>query len=366
MRALTVHQLTTIMAGLLLLAAFGSASSGSTIAPAVVGGDAITTEALMSRFSDQAARRERAYAVQLKRLQVQHEREMDAAKRALLESMMDERLLQLEATASEQSPETLLASVTVPAVSDEDVRAFAARSQPANNGELDPSVEARIRHQLEQQARDSAVRGLYRRLAGHYGARLQLEPRRESVLVEGSPSRGSANARVTIVEFADFQCPFCLRVESTLRRVLDEHPEDVRLVFKELPIPELHPDADRIARGAVCADSQGKFWEFHDAVFNNPGRIDNGRLLRIAREAGLNTIELDACILSDLVDTTLARDLDEANSLAIGGTPALFINGRMLQGAVSYEALSAVINEELLAHPLKDSADVAPGTAQSN
>jgi protein-disulfide isomerase len=336
--------------GALAISFLGTAS-GDEIAPAIVGNRPISSAELSTRFADQSAQREHALNFQLQRLRLQYERDTDSARRALLESMIDERLLQLEAAARRVSIDELLSSVVPEQVTTEEISAAAARARPSQSESHDPELIERMRQQLEQQARSRAVRALLQQLAVKYDVRMQLEPRRESVSLDDSPTRGAIDAKVTIVEFADFQCPYCLKLETALRRVLAEHPQDVRLVFKQLPIPELHPDAERLARGAVCAGEQGKFWELHDALLDNPGRVDQGRMLRLAHDAGVDTIQLDLCTADTArTQATLSRDLDEANALAIGGTPALFVNGRMFQGAISYETLTSVINEELRAH----------------
>lgn len=336
------------LTAVLAASATGSAPANGPTAPALVGGTPITTAELDVRFAAQAAQREQAYAAQERRLRLQHEREVDAARRALLESMIDERVLLLEAKAQGTSPDAVLAAVTVPTVTDEDVQAASVRAR-RGQGESDADFLARVRQQLEKDAHAKAERGLLQRLGAQYDVRLQLEPRREVVPIDDSPVRGPADARVTIVEFADFQCPFCLRVEPTLHRVLEEHPRDVRLVFKQLPIQELHADALRLARGAVCAQSQGKFWEFHDAVFANPGRIDPTKMSQIAQGAGVDGTGFESCLAGTTADGVIARDVDEANALIIGGTPALFVNGRMIQGAPSYETLTAMVDQELVA-----------------
>lgn len=337
--------------GVIAAAWWGVALANESSPPALVGGKPITTSELDARFSDQSAQRERNYAAQVQRLRLQFEREKDAARRALLETIIDERLLELEATARGVTVEALRGSVVVDPVSQDDLMAAAARARSTQGGDADPELLGRVQAQLEQQARDRAMRSFLQELGGKYEVRMQLEPRREAVSVDDSPVRGPNNAKVTIVEFADFQCPYCLRVESTLQHVLADHPQDVRLVFKQLPIQELHPDAMRLARGAVCAHRQHKFWEFHDTVFAHRGRIDQAQMLGIAGEAGVDTGALETCVSGTDPDREVARDVDAANALLIGGTPALFINGRMIQGAPSYEMLSSIVAQELLAHP---------------
>jgi protein-disulfide isomerase len=159
------------------------------------------------------------------------------------------------------------------------------------------------------------------------------------------PSRGSATAKVTIVEFSDFQCPFCARVEPTLAQVLARYP-DVRIVFRHNPLA-FHANAALAAEAAVAAGWQGKFWEMHDKLFANQGELDRQGLESRAAELGL---DLDA--FRHALDTHAARagiDADVAlgQKLGVRGTPTFFIDGRVVQGAQPLAELEKVIDDEL-------------------
>ena len=162
---------------------------------------------------------------------------------------------------------------------------------------------------------------------------------------EGRPSRGAADPLVTIVEFADFHCPFCAKAAKIVARVADAFPEDVRVVYRHHPLP-MHPRARAAAAAAVAAHAQGKFWEMHDLIFEREAK--SGEELRaLAEELGLDLEKFDA----DLADPKSGELIDEDMALArqfnANGTPAFFINGRFLAGARSAPEMRQIVKEEL-------------------
>ncbi len=160
------------------------------------------------------------------------------------------------------------------------------------------------------------------------------------------PLRGAPEALVTLVVWSDYQCPFCARLALTLERLLKEHPNDLRVAWKDQPLP-FHPRAREAALAARAAGRQGKYWQMHDAIFAQPSKLESSDLVRRAREIGLDLQRFHR----DRDDRALAEavDADAAQGLAIGaqGTPTSFVNGRMVRGAQPYEVFSAVVTEEL-------------------
>jgi protein-disulfide isomerase len=155
--------------------------------------------------------------------------------------------------------------------------------------------------------------------------------------IDGNPSKGPTNARVTIVEFADFECPHCREVHAVLKSV-EEHYPQVRLVYKDFPIPQLHPWAETAAIGARCAFRQSPeaFWKMHDLIFDNQDVISPetvyDQLLSFAGQIGLNTDSFKACLSSPEAKRAVDANHADGVALNISSTPTLFINGRMLVG----------------------------------
>jgi protein-disulfide isomerase len=167
-----------------------------------------------------------------------------------------------------------------------------------------------------------------------------------AVDVEGAPSRGAEKASVTVVEFTDYQCPYCRRVQPTVQRLLDEHPDQVRHVIKHNPLT-IHPQAPGAAKAAIAAGRQGKFWEMHSRIFENPRLISEEDLRARAREMGLDMDQFDEDLASEETAEIIASDQAEARRLGATGTPAFFINGRLLSGAQPYDAFKARVDQEL-------------------
>ena len=167
-----------------------------------------------------------------------------------------------------------------------------------------------------------------------------------SLEVKGSPVLGSKDAKVEIVEFSDFQCPFCSRVWPTLQQVRDEYPDDVRVVFKHLPL-RIHPKAPAAHAAAEAAHRQGKFWEMHDAIFASPRDLSPERYEQYATEIGLDLDQFKTDVTSASVKARVKADQSEAAKLGVSGTPSFFINGRYLSGAQPFEEFKKRIDEEL-------------------
>ena len=161
-----------------------------------------------------------------------------------------------------------------------------------------------------------------------------------------SPIRGSESAKVTIVEWADFQCPFCVRVHPTLEKIAEEYGDKVRFGFKHLPL-SMHTKARAAHQASEAAHRQGKFWEMHDRIFANPKDLSEETYLRYANEIGLDIEKYKSDFSSSSVRKTIDADLAKARELGVSGTPSFFLNGRFLSGAQPYGAFARVIDEEL-------------------
>jgi protein-disulfide isomerase len=158
--------------------------------------------------------------------------------------------------------------------------------------------------------------------------------------------RGTADAPVTIVEFSDFQCPFCGRVEPTIQKVLDEYKGQVRLYFKHDPLP-FHQDAPLASQAALAASAQGKFWEMHDKLFANQTALKRPELEKYAQELGLDLNKFKQALDSNTFKGRIDADTALAGRVGVTGTPAFFINGRLISGAQPFDKFKAIIDEEL-------------------
>ncbi len=170
---------------------------------------------------------------------------------------------------------------------------------------------------------------------------------RAPIELAGTPSRGPENAKVTVVEFSDFHCPFCKRVQPTLVQLMAKYPKDVRLVYKHMPLDQLHPQARRAAEASWCAQQQGKFWEYHDVLYSGGPDGTDPTLTAAATRVGLNLGAYQQCMASGQAAAAVQKQVEEGVKYGVQGTPGFFVNGRFVNGAVPLDAFVQIVDEEL-------------------
>jgi predicted DsbA family dithiol-disulfide isomerase len=315
-------------------------------APIGVAGPERITESVIVR-ADQTAfdRLQKDYETEQHQLQFKY----DKARYDLLKRQLDERLdaaaLADEAKARGVTSDAILADLKVDVPTDDEVRAFYDQNR-ARIREPFEQIAPKMREYLADQRKQSAARTFYDELRVKHDIKSLLGPFRIAVATTG-PARGPATAPVTIVEFADFQCPYCKRAESSLHALLEQYPDKVRIVFRNLPLTQLHPQAQSAAEAAVCADRQGRFWEMHDAMYADQGSLTPEALKDTAKRLGLNLGQFSACLSGGAPAATLDADAKAAQDLGLSGTPYFFINGRPVDGNVPLEKFQSIIAEEL-------------------
>jgi protein-disulfide isomerase len=313
------------------------ADSGKNEPLADVNGEVITTKDL-----------EGALGARLAKL----EEQIYDLKRRELDSLIEQRLLAQEAAKRKISLAALLdAEVTakVGLVTEKEIDDF----YQANKGRIrgdEAEIRQKIRASLQQQKlatqRERFLQSL--RSQGNVVVHLQPPPViRVEVSVKGAPIRGTPDAPVTLVEFSDFECPFCKQAQPTLKQLLERYPGKVRLVYRDFPLDSIHPQARGAAEAARCAQDQRKFWEYHDVLFSQSPQLAREDLRRYAGQVGLDVKKFEDCLAAGVHKASVQRDLDEGNRLGITGTPAFFINGRTLSGAQPLEAFTRLIEQEL-------------------
>lgn len=168
------------------------------------------------------------------------------------------------------------------------------------------------------------------------------------VATEGRPSRGAADAPVTIVEFTDYECPFCRRhFRYTMPAVLAVYGDKIRYVVRNYPIASLHPHAPKAAEAAECASEQGAFWQYHDLLFGEATTLDVESLKRYAAELQMDTAAFNRCLDTGAKAAVVRQDKLDASAYGVRGTPAFFLNGRLLRGAKPFEVFASYIDAAL-------------------
>jgi protein-disulfide isomerase len=162
----------------------------------------------------------------------------------------------------------------------------------------------------------------------------------------GAPSTGPASAKIVLVEFSDFECPYCSQAAAEIRNILAAYPKDIRLVYKQFPL-SMHPHANMAASASLAALEQGKFWELHDKMFANFRQLSREHLLGWAQELGLDLEKFKAGLDSPKNQATVLKDLQEGETAGVSGTPSIFINGKHFNGPINLAALKPYLDEEL-------------------
>lgn len=289
---------------------------------------------------------DRAAAPQLRELR---QREY-TARRDAFERLADQKLVEKEAAARSTSVADLLkAEVEDKAAqpTDEEISSFYEKNKARMGGRPKEEVSEQIKQNLRAQKVAARRADFYRELRQKAGLRFLLDPPRVQVPIPpGEPARGPENAPITLVEFADFQCPYCRRSHPTVEQLLEEYKDKVRYLFRDYPL-SFHQRAFPASEAARCAGDQGKYWEYYDNLMEVSGDLSDADLKKRATDLGLDLAAFTACIESDRHEAAIRAGLEDGSAAGVSGTPSFFINGRMIVGARPIEEFKTVIEEEL-------------------
>ena len=273
-------------------------------------------------------------------------------RRAALDAIIADMLLAEAAKKKNMTPQAYeleeIGKRTKP-VTDSDVVAFYQANQNRMEGRPLEVMAPAINRFLTEQERASARQALITELRkGGPDVRVLIDAPRRDVEIESSdPSLGRSSAPVTLIEFSDFQCPFCQRVAPTLKKVRDTYGDKVRIVWKDFPLTQIHPQAFKAGEAAHCAGDQGKYWEYHDRLFANQQQLQPDELKKHAADLGLDATAFNACLDSSKYGERVRDGVAQGQRLGVNSTPTIYINGRVLSGAQPYETFVTVIDEEL-------------------
>lgn len=159
--------------------------------------------------------------------------------------------------------------------------------------------------------------------------------------------RGNKNAKITIVEWSDIQCPFCTRFHDTMKQVMKAYPTQVRWVFKHFPLESIHPYAQKAAEASECAGKQNKFWEYLDTAYANQDKLSTEYITTIAKDLKLDMGKFNTCLSSGEMAAKVKKDAQYGQTLGVQGTPGSFINGLNIPGAVPFAQVDEMIKAEL-------------------
>ena len=282
----------------------------------------------------------------LRRCELDAERGRDEALQAILRDLVRGRLRTMEAARLGIVAEALAARIDEAAEPVTEAEVSALHRELGITAPL-AEVAPQIRAYLEQQAIEAARASAYAEFERRYAVAYLLEPLRYEVAADGFPSYGPADASVTIVEFSDFQCPYCARLLPTLEQVRRHYASVVRVVYRHYPLTGIHPNAWKAAEASLCAGEQGQFWELHDLMFAEQGALAVADIKEKAARLDLDAEAFNRCLDSGRHYEAVLADVRAGDAAGVSGTPAMFVNGRFVGGAVPFATLARIIDDEL-------------------
>jgi protein-disulfide isomerase len=279
------------------------------------------------------------------------EEQIYTLKRRTLDVLIAHKLVAKEAERRGMSPQALLEAETrnVQPVTDREIEAAYRQQKTPLKGD-ETTAKEQIRQQLQVQKIAARERALIDQLRAQSVVVVNLKPPtpfRVGLKIEGAPFKGPATAPVTIVEFQDFHCPFCQRVQPTLIQLAARYGDRIKLVYRDFPIDSLHPQARNAHEAARCANAQGRFWAYHDALYSKSPKATLEDLKAIAKEVDLEMGAFDVCLSARTYGSAVQKDIDEGTRVGVTGTPTFFINGRVISGAQPLESFTRIVDEEL-------------------
>ena len=283
---------------------------------------------------------------QLFEAEMEHYRQLQS----LLEQAALERFIADEAERQQQSiVQVRQALFAVKPPSEDEIKVFYEQNKARIRESFD-EIKNRIGPFLMSQQREALQQQLIVRLRdeGRYQSLLQ-RPQAPVVEIatEGFPSKGAADAKVTVVEFADYRCGHCINAYLPVQEVIEQYAEQVRLVFMDLPVIRPQQVSGRLAIGGSCAAAQDKFWDYHDLAFEQQGDLNADSPLALAQELELDMTAFASCLDSDQAKAQLAKSQAQADQLGVTGTPTFFVNGQKLFAEDLSEGLKAAIDAAL-------------------
>jgi protein-disulfide isomerase len=271
------------------------------------------------------------------------------ARRNAVDELIATALLDQEAKARGMDRTALVEqeiTSKVPQIAEPEIAAFYQANQSRIQGASLEQVRQPIRAYLAQERTQDARRRFIETLKSKTTVRVMLEPPRQNVAAGNGPAKGPAAAPIQIVEFSDFQCPYCQKANPTVEQVLSTYGDRIHFVYRHFPLPN-HPNAQPAAEAAQCAAEQDKFWAYHDKLFASPSRLAASDLKQHAVELGLDPLKFNTCVDTRKYKAQIESDRQAGEEAGVNGTPAFFVNGRMLSGAQPFEAFKRVIDDEL-------------------
>ena len=271
-----------------------------------------------------------------------------------LDNLINQKLVEAEAKKKGISPDILLQQEVESKVgepTEAELRAVYAVQREQLNQQPFEDVKAQLQQTLKKAKLQKAVQEYVAGLREQAKISILLVAPQTLVSFDPARVRGNAKARVMIVEFADFQCPYCRQVQPTLKDILAKHEGVVALAFRDMPLEKIHPLALTAAEAARCAGEQGKFWEYYDLLYADPASLNKDGLIANAAKLSLDEKQFSGCLADEKYKGQIQQDSQDGMRVGVSGTPSFFINGIFLSGAQPEAAFEKIIQEQIAAAP---------------
>ena len=281
-------------------------------------------------------------------------------KRKALDTLIEQKVLEAAAKKKGLTTDKLLdqevnSKIADPSDAELQGYYFGLRVTSSSFEEIKPKLREAYKQAKAQEARQAYIKNL----RGESNVIVQLAAPRVEVAYDPARLRGNVKAPVMIVEFSDYQCPYCHQAEPTVKELLAKYGDKVSLSYRDYPLTAIHSQAQISAVASHCALEQGKFWEYHDQLFAAT-KLEKDDLIGYARDLKLDEKQFAACLASDKYNAGIEKDLQEGRKAGVNGTPGFFINGIFLSGAQPKDAFSRVIDDELSRKTSKSARSTAP------
>jgi len=273
-----------------------------------------------------------------------HNQYYQAEKKAL-EDLIEKRLLQQKAKHEGLTVDQLVDRDIKSQVQDPTEDQMRVYYEGLESDQPYETVRVKILEKIRQLRTDKARAAYVKGLRAQSNVIVELAAPSANVNLENAYSVGPKHAAVTLIEFADYECPYCQKVASDLKQLQDEFRDRLAFVFKDFPLP-MHSHAQKAAEGARCAGKQGKFWEYHDELFRGK-QLDVERLKQDAVVLHLDSSQFAKCLDSGAESADVQRDREEGVKLGLSGTPSFFVNGHFYSGALDYTALRQIVEQQI-------------------
>lgn len=283
--------------------------------------------------------------------------------RHALDDLIEEELLSIEARKQHMTVDQLLDAQVYKGITDPTEDQLKVYYEGMESDESYEAIRDRILEHIRDTRRTKARANYIRTLKAQASVQVLLEPPSADVKVENAYiTGGPATAPVVLVEFADYECPYCEKANPQLHKLQTEFGSQLAVVYKDFPLP-MHHHSQKAAEAARCAGEQGKFWEYHDVLFYSR-QLDIADLKEHARVLKLDGNRFDECLDSGSQAEAVKKDLEEGKKLGLGGTPSIFVNGHFVNGAQDYNALRDIVQQQLsIAYAKREKREPSQKTA---